>query len=66
MALSMDEQRILAEIESRLAQEDPKLAERLAGLSRERRRRRIRMIAAIVVAAGVITAIVAAILTALS
>lgn len=67
MALSMEERRILAEIESRLTQEDPRLAERLAGLSEARRRRRIRMIAAVVVAvAGVLTAVAAAIITAIS
>jgi Protein of unknown function (DUF3040) len=36
MALSMDEQRILDEMERRLADEDPKLASRLAGLGRPR------------------------------
>jgi hypothetical protein len=36
MALSMDEQRILDEMERRLADDDPKLASRLATLGRPR------------------------------
>jgi hypothetical protein len=36
MALSMDEQRILDEMERRLADDDPKLASRLASLGRPR------------------------------
>ena len=44
MALSMDEQRILAEIERQLADDDPSLAARLStfgrpGLAARRRRR---------------------------
>ncbi|MEU5883883.1 DUF3040 domain-containing protein [Spirillospora sp. NPDC047279] len=67
MALSMEEQRILAEIEIQLREDDPRLAHRLSRLGQERRSRRIRLIAAIVVAAvGVVTAIAAAIITALS
>ncbi|MQA96483.1 MAG: DUF3040 domain-containing protein [Streptosporangiales bacterium] len=37
MALSMDEERILAEIESRLTSDDPKLAVRLSTLGEQRR-----------------------------
>lgn len=37
MALSMDEERILAEIESRLSSDDPKLAIRLSTLGERRR-----------------------------
>lgn len=37
MALSMDEERILAEIASRLSSDDPKLAVRLATLGERRR-----------------------------
>ncbi|GAA2593822.1 DUF3040 domain-containing protein [Actinomadura fulvescens] len=67
MALSMEEQRILAEIEIQLREDDPRLAHRLSRLGHERRRRRIRLIAAIVVAAiGVVTAVVSAVITAIS
>ncbi|WP_433323301.1 DUF3040 domain-containing protein [Spirillospora sp. CA-294931] len=68
MALSMQEQRILAEIEHRLCEDDPRLAHRFAGLGRQRRgRRRVRVIAAVlVVVIGVATAVVTAIATALS
>ncbi|KAB2339437.1 DUF3040 domain-containing protein [Actinomadura rudentiformis] len=67
MALSMEEQRILAEIEIQLREDDPRLAHRLSRLGRDRRRRRSRLIAAIVVAViGVVTAIASAILTAIS
>lgn len=67
MALSMEERRILAEIESRLREEDPRLNHRLSRLGRADRRRRVRLIAALVVAGiGVVTAVIMAILTALS
>jgi len=67
MALSMDEQRILAEIEIRLSEDDPRLAHRLSRIGQERRRRRIRLIAAMAVAViGVVTAFVSAIITAFS
>ncbi|MFG2001583.1 DUF3040 domain-containing protein [Spirillospora sp. NPDC048911] len=67
MSLSMEERRILAEIEIQLSANDPRLAHRLSRLGQERPRRRIRLIAAIVVAAiGVVTAIATAIITAIS
>jgi hypothetical protein len=57
MALSMDEERILTEIASRLSQDDPRLAERLESFGRLRgRSRRDRVIAAVMVAVlGVLT-----------
>lgn len=42
MALSMDEERILAEIENRLTSDDPKLAVRLSTLGERRRPERPR------------------------
>lgn len=60
MALSMEEERILAEIASQLGQEDPALAGRLASFGRLRRRRRIRAVAAVVVAVLMIVALVGA------
>lgn len=47
MALSMDEQRILVEIESRLKADDPGLARRMSshGRTRQRHSRRTRLIA---------------------
>ncbi|RMI36741.1 DUF3040 domain-containing protein [Actinomadura harenae] len=66
MALSTEEQRILAEIETRLAEDDPRLARRLITHGGTPRRR-VRLIAAVVIAAlGVITALVSAILAAFS
>jgi hypothetical protein len=66
MALSMEEQRRLSEIASRLGEDDPRLAERLSTFGRTRRRRRVRLIAAIVVAVVVIvTGIVAAVAAAI-
>ncbi|RFU42392.1 DUF3040 domain-containing protein [Actinomadura logoneensis] len=66
MALSTEEQRILAEIETRLAEDDPRLARRLAA-HRGTSRRRVRLVTAAVVAAvGVVTALVSGILTAFS
>jgi hypothetical protein len=44
MALSLKEQRLLAEIAAGLSQEDPAFAERIAAFARLRRRRRIRMV----------------------
>lgn len=49
MALSMEEQKLLSEIASRLTEDDPRLAERLAAFGRRRRGRRVRLIAAIVI-----------------
>ncbi|MEO5878476.1 MAG: DUF3040 domain-containing protein [Streptosporangiaceae bacterium] len=56
MALSMDEERILTEIASRLSQDDPRLAERLESFGRLRSRsRRQKVIAAVfVVVLGVV------------
>ncbi|GAA2439961.1 hypothetical protein GCM10010191_64190 [Actinomadura vinacea] len=69
MALSMEERRILAQIEVRLSEDDPRLAHRFAELGRtrprRRRRRRTRIIAAAAVVALVaLSAIIAAIVTA--
>jgi hypothetical protein len=57
MALSMDEERILTEIASRLSQDDPRLAERLESFGRlQGRSKRDRIIAAVMVAIlGVMT-----------
>ncbi|TNY36314.1 DUF3040 domain-containing protein [Thermomonospora catenispora] len=60
MALSMEEQRILAQIESHLAHDDPKLAARLAALPRLRRRRRIRTVA-VAVSVPVLVAVLIAV-----
>jgi hypothetical protein len=49
MALSMEEQRLLSEIASRLGEEDPRLAQRLATFGGDARRR-MRIIAAVVAA----------------
>ena len=73
MALSMDEQRILAEIEQQLTRDDPSLATRLSTLGRRRRpagrasRRRavIRMTALVMIAVfviGILVAVYAAVL----
>ncbi|MCW2887220.1 MAG: hypothetical protein QOE54_7208 [Streptosporangiaceae bacterium] len=61
MALSIEEQRLLSEIASRLSADDPRLADRLSTLGRTRQRR-IRIIVTVVVA---VLVMVAAILTAL-
>ena len=58
MALSIEEERILTEIASQLGQEAPALANRLATFGRLRMRRRIRAIAAIVIAVLVVVALV--------
>lgn len=60
MALSMEEERILSQIASQLGREDPRLAGRLAGFGRLRRRRRIRAIAAVVMAVLVIAGLIGA------
>jgi hypothetical protein len=60
MALSMEEERILTEIASQLGREDPRLAGRLARFGSLRRRRRIRAIAAVVVAVLVVAGLVGA------
>ncbi|SEG81625.1 Protein of unknown function [Thermomonospora echinospora] len=61
MALSMEEQRILAEIETHLVQDDPKLADRLSGLSRARWRRRMRLATAMVTALAVVAMVAMAV-----
>ncbi len=60
MALSMEEERILTEIASRLGREDPRLAGRLSNFGRLRRRRRIRAIAVVAVAVLVIAGLIGA------
>lgn len=66
MALSMEEQKQLSQIASRLSQDDPRLAARLTAFDATPRRR-IRIIAAIIVAAVIAaTGIAAAIAVALS
>ncbi|GLZ03284.1 hypothetical protein Acsp03_07510 [Actinomadura sp. NBRC 104412] len=73
MALSMEERRILAQIEIHLSEDDPRLAHRLekfgrtatrARDARPRPRRRVKIIAAAVVvtaaAAGIATAVLSA------
>ena len=62
MALSMEEQRLLSEIASRLSADDPKFAERLNRFGHRAARppRRVRLIAAIVIAVVLIATGVAA------
>ncbi|WP_158581641.1 DUF3040 domain-containing protein [Actinomadura spongiicola] len=63
MALSMEEQRILTQIEVRLSEDDPRLAHRLARLGTPRRRARTIVLATaavIIVLAAVGAAIAAA------
>ncbi|TDC59725.1 DUF3040 domain-containing protein [Actinomadura sp. GC306] len=64
MALSMEEQRILTQIEIRLREDDPRLAHRLARLGAPRRRARTAALAAaviiIVAAVGAAVAVAAA------
>ncbi|MES9543476.1 DUF3040 domain-containing protein [Spirillospora sp. NPDC049024] len=66
MALSMEEQRILSQIEVRLSEDDPRLAQRLArlGTPRARRARTIALAAAaaLIVLAAVAAGIAAALL----
>ena len=52
MALSMEEQRILTQIEIRLSEDDPRLAHRLARLGEPRRRARTVVLAAAAVSIG--------------
>jgi hypothetical protein len=59
MALSMEEQRILTQIEVRLSEDDPRLAVRLARLGTPRGRR-ARVITATAVAIAVIAAAIGA------
>jgi hypothetical protein len=57
MALSMDEERILTEIASRLSQDDPRLAERLEKFTHGRLGRRGRVVVVAVIAlVGLLTA----------
>lgn len=66
MALSTEEQLILAEIETRLVEDDPRLARRLTAHG-ERSHRRVRLVLIVVIAAlGVIAASASAIITAFS
>ncbi|TDC44570.1 DUF3040 domain-containing protein [Actinomadura sp. KC345] len=63
MALSMEEQRILTQIEVRLSEDDPRLAHRLTRLGAPRRRARTVVLAAaavIIVLAAIGAAIAAA------
>ncbi|WP_243719688.1 DUF3040 domain-containing protein [Actinomadura sp. KC06] len=65
MALSMEEQRILTQIEVRLSEDEPRLAHRLARLGAPRRRARTVVLAAaavIIVLAAIGAAIAAAVL----
>ncbi|RSN41052.1 MULTISPECIES: DUF3040 domain-containing protein [Actinomadura] len=69
MALSMEEQRILTQIEVRLSEDDPRLAHRLARLGDRGpgRGRRVRVIAAASVAVlAVVAAIAIGIATAIT
>lgn len=60
MALSMEEERILAEIALQLSQDDPGLAKRLVTFERKPRRRGVRTAVTIVVAVLLIVALVGA------
>ncbi|GAA4226390.1 hypothetical protein GCM10022254_11270 [Actinomadura meridiana] len=65
MALSMEEQRILTQIEVRLSEDEPRLAHRLARLGAPRRRTRTIILAAaaiIIVLAAIGAATAAAVL----
>ncbi|WP_067826331.1 DUF3040 domain-containing protein [Actinomadura kijaniata] len=67
MALSMEERRLLAEIEHRLSEEDPRLAHRLSTLGQDRRRRRLQLLAAVILAAtGALVALLGAIVVTFS
>ncbi|MEO3784216.1 DUF3040 domain-containing protein [Actinocorallia sp. B10E7] len=67
MALSMDEERILTEIASRLSQDDPALAQRLESFGGPEGTPRRRIIAAVlVVVFGVVAALAAAVAILLS
>ncbi|MFB4303831.1 DUF3040 domain-containing protein [Actinomadura sp. NTSP31] len=65
MALSMEEERILTQIEVRLSEDDPRLAGRLARLGAPRGRRARVITATLITAAVVLAAIGAAIAAAL-
>ncbi|QXJ19587.1 DUF3040 domain-containing protein [Actinomadura graeca] len=58
MALSMEEQRILMQIEVRLSEDDPRLAHRLSRLGEDRTGHRVRVVAVVVVTAIVVLAAV--------
>ena len=60
MALSMEEQRILTQIEVHLSEDDPQLAHRLSRLGEARIGRRARRVAVVLVAAVVVLAVVGA------
>ncbi|ACY97959.1 MULTISPECIES: DUF3040 domain-containing protein [Thermomonospora] len=62
MALSMEEQRILAEIETRLRRDDPHLAARLSTLGRSHRLRRSVLVMAAVVVVAAAAAVAVAVL----
>ena len=67
MALSMDEERILTEIASRLSQDDPALAQRLESFGRTDGTPRRRIIAAVlIVVSGAVAAFAAAVAVLLS
>ncbi|MFB4310339.1 DUF3040 domain-containing protein [Actinomadura sp. GTD37] len=62
MALSMEEQRILTQIEVRLSEDDPRLAQRLArlGTPRGRRARIVVLTAAVIIVLAAVAAGIAA------
>lgn len=60
MALSMEEQRILTQIEVRLSEDDPRLAHRLTRLGASRRRRRAHAVALTAAAVIVVLAAIGA------
>ncbi|MEO3823831.1 DUF3040 domain-containing protein [Actinomadura sp. B10D3] len=64
MALSMEEQRILTQIEVRLSEDDPRLAQRLARLGAPRGRRRtvVLIVTAIALVAAIAAGVAAAVL----
>ncbi|HEV7935632.1 MAG TPA: DUF3040 domain-containing protein [Actinomadura sp.] len=66
MALSMDEQRILSEIATRLRDNDPGLAQRLSTFGRARRRRRIKLLIMLPLAMTLATVITVAVVIAAS
>jgi flagellar biosynthesis/type III secretory pathway M-ring protein FliF/YscJ len=66
MALSIEEQRLLSEIASRLSADDPRLADRLSTLGRTRQRQRIMIIVAVVAAVLVVVVAIAAVAVATS
>ncbi|MFF5261487.1 DUF3040 domain-containing protein [Actinomadura viridis] len=59
MALSMEEQRILAQIEVHLSEDDPRLAHRFSRLERRPRRNRPLVVAAVVLAVLAVAALAA-------